>query len=598
MSDLPAGKSVPAELRIAPLSESPSAAARSSSGAQRIPGIQVIEPPKQATSRPFLAFIGLLLLIAGVALGTVSHATWLSIITLGQGIEAAAQPATDAWLTNRPWTAESARWLASIVLGLLGLSCLRARALSAVVTAALFAVAAYTCDILTGGKLRWLAASVFGDASPRYVLPIVSAIFGYVVHAALTKEGASLRGVIGLLIVAAAALGTINGWYDWTPLINKLGPNAADAMKDWGVESTWATVLILTALGVAASRTKPVFLLVALTLGCLAWYCVSSGMTEMRSFPSLAKGDYIPSVEHVSYKNVEPWRWVVAAELGLLAIVLAHMSLGMGVLNVGFALFWMFGGLTVYNSISNMSFIRAISEGAAIGAQHRASTLPTASTDPLSGFGLPVAAPTPAGQPIQPVPTSQDEALRQARMRAMQGMQRPVQVREVTPLVWMLSTAVLAGIFAVVGVAMMTSSQNLRLATLCALWLVCGVLCTTLYFLWPKDYTTFEGWLAAFRYSRYHIGVYWIAFLASAGLAGIWALRPTADTAAWVHASAAAILLGTCLSLGAAAILIGFGNFPKLPAWVYIAMTVGQSSLMWALLMRQSYRARRPALAP
>ena len=102
MSDLPAGKSVPAELRIAPLSDSPSAAARSSSGAPKIPGIQVMEPPKQATSRPILAFIGLLLLIVGVTLGTITHATWLSIVTLGRGIDAAAQPASDSWLAGRP----------------------------------------------------------------------------------------------------------------------------------------------------------------------------------------------------------------------------------------------------------------------------------------------------------------------------------------------------------------------------------------------------------------------------------------------------------------------------------------------------------------
>jgi len=595
MSDLPTQSLSGPQLRVAPdLDFAPAPSRPFGSSGRRIDGILVMENTGQSSPRPLLAFIGLLLLVVGVALGTISQSTWITIVTLGQGVTPAAagvEQSPASWLATKPWTGPSAKWIASIVLGLLGLSCQRGRALSVVVTAAQFAVTAYTCDLLIDGKLRWLATTAFGNASLPFVLPIVSAVFGYIVHAGLTKEGASAKGTVGLLIVAAAALGTVHGWYNWTPLIDRLGTGAADLMKDWGAEAIWATVLVLTAIGVASSRTKPVFFLVALMLGCLAWYCISSGMTEIRSFPSLATADHIPSVEHISYKNVDPWHWVVAGELVVLAIVLAHMSLGMGILNIAFALLWMFGGLTFYNSVSNMSLVRALSEGAAIGVQQRGMT-PTAPADPLAGFGLPVETSPPGARPSA-ARTSDSFALPEAQREAMQRMQRPIQVREITPLVWMFSTAVLAGIFAVAGIALMTPNESVRIGSLCAVWLTCGVLCTALYFLWPKGSASFEGWLAAFRYSRYHTGVYWAAFFASAGVAGIWALRPTASTAAWVHASAAAILLGTCLSLGAAAILIAFGNFPKLPAWVYIVMTIGQSSLMWALLMHQSYRTRR-----
>lgn len=593
MSDLPTQSLPGPQLRVAHDADAaPHVPRPLSPSGRRINGIRVMDNTGQSAPRPLLAFVGLLLLVIGVALGTISHPTWITIVTLGQGVTpAAADQVPASWLEAQPWTSPSAKWIASIVLGLLGLSCQRGRALSVVVTAAQFAVTAYSCDLLIDGKLRWLATTAFGNASLPFVLPIISAVFGYIVHAGLTREGASARGTIGLLIVAAAALGTVHGWFNWTPLIDRLATGAAEVMNDWGAESTWATVLILTAIGVASSRTKPVFLLVALILGCLAWYCISSGMTEIRSFPSLATGSHIPSVEHTSYKNVDAWHWVVAGELVVLAIVLAHMSLGMGILNIAFALLWMFGGLTFYNSVSNMSLVRALSEGAAIGVQQRGMT-PTTVADPLAGFGLPVESSPPGTQPSA-ARSSESYLLPQAQREAMQRMQRPIQVREITPLVWMFSTAVLAGIFAVAGIAMMTPNESVRTGSLCALWLTCGVLCATLYFLWPKGSATFEGWLAAFRYSRYHTGVYWTAFFASAGITGIWALRPTASTAAWVHASAAAILLGTCLSLGAAAILIAFGNFPKLPAWVYIVLTIGQSSLMWALLMQHSYRTRR-----
>lgn len=593
MSDLPTQSLPGPQLRVAHDGDAaPHVPIPLSPSGRKINGIRVMDNAGQAAPRPLLAFVGLLLLVIGVALGTISHPTWITIVTLGQGVTpAAADQVPASRLAEKPWTSPSAKWIASIVLGLLGLSCQRGRALSVVVTAAQFAITAYTCDLLIDGKLRWLATTAFGNASLPFVLPIVSAVFGYIVHAGLTKEGASARGTVGLLIVAAAALGTVHGWFNWTPLIDRLAIGAAEVLNEWGAESTWATVLILTAIGVASSRTKPVYFLVALILGCLAWYCISSGMTEIRSFPSLATGDRIPSVEHISYKNVDAWHWVVAGELVVLAIVLAHMSLGMGILNIAFALLWMFGGLTFYNSVSNMSLVRALSEGAAIGVQQRGMT-PTAPADPLAGFGLPVEN-SPTGAQPSTARSSESFAMPDAQREAMQRMQRPIQVREITPLVWMFSTAVLAGIFAVAGIALMTPNETVRIGSLCAVWLTCGVLGTALYFLWPRGSATFEGWLAAFRYSRYHTGVYWTAFFASAGITGIWALRPTASTAAWVHASAAAVLLGTCLSLGAAAILIAFGNFPKLPAWVYIVLTIGQSSLMWALLMQHSYRTRR-----
>jgi hypothetical protein len=85
-----------------------------------------------------------------------------------------------------------------------------------------------------------------------------------------------------------------------------------------------------------------------------------------------------------------------------------------------------------------------------------------------------------------------------------------------------------------------------------------------------------------------------VLFLGAMALAAGFSLKPTSLALSWVDLSIACIFCGTMFTLLAAAILIRFGNFPKLPAWIYLVITLGQSSLAWALLMYRNFSARAP----
>lgn len=592
--------------------------------------------------RPAILIFGMAILMIGVVLATLPIRTWTNLVlTLSTGT-AVAEPTEGATGTLtlpdplpafvRHLSSETGRWMASGLLVIAALSVLRARAFAVIVTGALFALTVFSCDSLLAGRFSRVATAWLGAGSPRYVLAILAAAFGYLVHASPANSKISIRGIIGLLIVAVAGFGTMHNWYDWTPLASRIGPTASQLLSEWTDECTWATVLILTAIGVASSRTRPVHLLIAFMLIALAWHCVSSGLVQVRTFPELAVQDYVPTVEDVNYRNVEAWRWVVAVELAVLAAVLLHLSLGMGALNVAFAFTWMIAGLGIYGAVGNMSLLRTASEGFTV-TRSTGMQSTQASQDPLANWGLPIgpapqptAAPTPTqrlrpnpNEPVndEPAPRGEDSTvggtaarntsavarpsgtpdvtgeLDEARMRALASIQRPATVREITPLVWMFLTAALAGLIAVTGVSMMTSSRSLRRFAFCVLWVSLGIAGTLLWSVWPKGSETWLGWLAAWRYSQHHTSAIWLTFLGSAAIFGFWALRHDSNLATWVHASAAAVLLATCLTLGGVAILIYWGGFPALPTWVYIVIAAGQSSLMWALLMHQSLAERR-----
>jgi hypothetical protein len=338
-------------------------------------------------------------------------------------------------------------------------------------------------------------------------------------------------------------------------------------------------------------------------------------MVQVRDFPELSTATKLIRIDHVSVQNVEMWRWVVGLELGLLSAVLLHMSLGIGALNVAFALMWMFVGLGIYRSVGTMHAAKELSEALTGRSVQGASG---AASGPLVNWGMPLAerprypvadgpVSTESGlidprregftPGLGPAPASAAETAR-SRDAAMIPQVRERIVNEVAPLAWMYVTAICGGIIAVTGLRMLIHRSAFRLWMCIGLWLGLGVGAAALWSVWPKGPDqTWAGWFAAFRLSRYHVYAIWLAFLLSMAVFGSRALRSASDVRTWLHASVAATLLATAASIGGIAVMIEFGRFPHLPAWVYIVLAAGQSSLAWVLLMSAALSGRRSAAA-
>lgn len=524
--------------------------------------------------------IGLVGVVAAAALAAVSADKW---------------QAMTQW-AGPPWTSDPFRWAVVALLATIGVSFVRARPIFVVIHAGIFALAALALNYLLGHRGSRGLESVFGAGGPVTGLAVASAAFGFLVYTHPRAGAPNLRGILGLLIVIAAAELVIGArqqppWFDWPGYAARLGPAAermASECGKWGQEVQWAAVLVITAIGVSLSRTRPVHLLIAVLLAGLAYCCVKGGYSALKTFPDLSTGGKLIQIEHESYTNVELWRWVVAAELTCLAAVLLHMSLGMGALNVAFAVAWMGVGLSLYHSVGTMSAMRIAGSATALGM------------DPMVDMGLPVgalqAAPSrgsgaaPVHKPGGAAPGTGTAARSGAANneqleKFIRRVARPGLINESTLTVWMVLTAVLAGIICVAGLRMLLDRAEHRALLLALLWLAVLIGAYALWRVWPRDPAqSWEEWLAAFKFSRFHGDLIWLIFGGTMGIAGLRALRRDAQASTWVHAAIAAIFLGTSASLVAAAIMISFGGFPRLPIWVYCVVAAGQSSLAWALL--------------
>ncbi|HKQ49829.1 MAG TPA: hypothetical protein VJZ71_17275 [Phycisphaerae bacterium] len=578
MSDLPAKNFSPPILRVADLpseSKVPAYAPRpSDSLSQSGRGAEVrtrpsliVVPPQPFT---FRKIVGFFILSIGVILAAMPYETWIRLV--------GALPAT--------YTTEMYRWIAAGVFAAAGLLFIPSRAVSVVAMSALFAVTAYAADRLLHHRASgWLTAH-FGAGFARYILAIGALLFGYWIQA-WSRTRISARGVLGLGLTLLAAFGTIYGWYDWSPVAERLGPGVMKVLKEWGRECTWATVLVLTALGVSSSRTRPIHFLIALLLGALAYYCVREGYSQVHNYPQLSTTGKMISVESLSYSNVDLWRWIVAAELTLLAMILLHLAAGVGGLSMAMALSWMISGMAIYHSLGSMSLVRSISDAASGAGQSR--------VDPLANMGIPVdpTSPRVANPGLKtgrwPVPAAPLTTVEPRGFR-MDASVRQALIREVAPMALMFLTAVLAGILAVAGFNLLSDHGAFRSLVNSALWFGFGIGLTALVWVWPRDADrSWEAWLASWRMSRYHAHTIWLIFVGTMALVSMFSMTRERRASSWVHLGAAAAFVGTLASLATLQILISFGGFARLPAWVYIVVAIGQSSMGWILMTNLSF---------
>ncbi len=540
----------------------------------------VTAPPTLTVGKIF----GFLFLLAGVLLATISFETW--------GRWVGWIPAQFSWIPA-PWTTDSGRWITVAVLAVTGLLFLPSRAISVVVSSVFFAVTAYGADRLLSNRASGWIIGYLGAGAPRSVLAIGSLVFGY-----WTQVGSSgalnLRGIFGLALTLLAAFGTIHGWYDWSPIAERLGPGVIKILKEWGQECTWATVLVLTALGVSSSRTRPIHFLIAVLLGALAYHCVREGYYELHTFPDLSKGGKLVSCESMSYANVARWRWIAASEMTLLAAILLHLAAGVGGLSMAVAVGWMLTALAIYHSVGNMALIRTATD--AFGSSR---------VDPLANMGIPTG-------PALPKPGSESKTANGRANVMVIPPQGPVKtitvpsssfdfstrqalVREVAPMAWMFLTAVFAGLIAVSGFNLLSDHGGYRSFFNSALWFGFGIALTALLWVWPRDPDrSWEAWLASGRMSRYHSHMIWLIFLGTMAVGSMFSMAKQGRASTWVHVGAAAAFVGTAASLATIAMLIYFGGFSPLPSWVYVVVAVVQSSLGWMLLTNHSF-ARLPS---
>ena len=196
-------------------------------------------------------------------------------------------------------------------------------------------------------------------------------------------------------------------------------------------------------------------------------------------------------------------------------------------------------------------------------------------------MGLPV---SPGAAPIASVP---------ARPASPGPVDSSILVGAVAPIVWLYLTAILAGFIGAGGLRMLSDHPGFRWWAGIALWFGLGMGLMWLWSVWPRDSgQSWSRWVSAWGLSRYHVEAIWLTALGVMAICGSWALRDGSRYEAWLYVAAMCVFLGTALSLVAVALLIKYGGFSPLPVWSYVAISAGQSSLMWVLLMHLSFRSR------
>jgi len=570
------------------------------------------DPRSRTPRRGAMALItGFVLVVAGATSIGLSSEIWRSIVNdvfslVGAGTALVTWPPIHD-IGRTPLAVDSvifgarAQTLIGAITVVLGGSVLGAGFFPSLVSAALIGIICLCGMILANVNM-----------SPATLI-VLSLAAGYLLHAPAGATGLRARGILGTLLVLAAALCARQGWIRWDGLAERIGGDAPDFFAAWGDLCAWGIVLAAIAVGVGLASQRRLRFLNAIVLIAVAWSCIQAGMVKTVHFPTLGLNG--KSIDVVDIANVPIWRWVVAGELLLLIWVMLYQSRGFGMLNFAFAIAWLGCGVAASNHLGTMSAAKEIANsfrgmfGAAAMVER-----PGAADAPSTGFdnwGVPNAAtPVPQatridGGPLAagplPTPTSDDiRAAREAAMRSSSAAPAPplqarpaadaqVPIRETVIVAWTGLMALFAGLIGISGLAWMSRDLVYRRSLLAGLWTATIVFA---FFLWSRHPRlgdqTWTVWLADWTQGRLkNQAVVFIALL-TASLAGLFALSRGSRAGTWRMVSIVSIFLGTALSLAAVAVLIRFGGFSPLPTWTYAAIAVGQSWLAWLLMLATS----------
>lgn len=540
-------------------------------GGTVVPTAKIPSPPQVKVIIPALGagrvLCGAILLVLGGLLAVLPQELWVK------------------WLsTTHPLLREqAARWIAVGLVAIFGLIVARVQLLHFLSSAALLILALHCIDKLLGDRLTTILEALLPQGIMAWqCFFIFCLLLACLLHAGRPGSALHSRSIVGCALVAVAALAAVKGWYQLEKVTPYLGAPATEFAMRWKQETIWFIMLILVAIGLSFCRIPLAHFLNALVLLALAVHVVNTGYVELRQFPGLSAAAGTPiAIEESSYKNVESYQWAIASTLVLISAFYLYLSMGTGGLCIAFAVAWLAGGLAISQVVGTMSVVRGGYD--ALGGK--------SSFNVLGNMGLP----TDPAYRFSREDLNRPVVAPQERDAVTLEIIREVSIREVTPFLWILLTALFAGIVAATGFRILMPDPVHRYWLGLAVMMVFGVSLVLLVMVWPKNPAqSWTNWLAAFKLSRYHAHAIWVVFLGAMGIAAAFAMQPGSNAAFWINLSIGFIFVGTMATLFAAAILIHFGNFPKLPAWTYLVIAVAQSSLAWVLMMHGSHFPRTP----
>jgi len=392
--------------------------------------------------------------------------------------------------------------------------------------------------------------------TPRLSWIVIGAAgLAYILQSGRERITAPPVGMLGYLLVFLSLMAVTRQWFNWPAILewasaqwNILGSADVTAFfNQWGELVTWCIVLALATLGASFSNGRLLQVLGATMLVILITLLLRDARYELVHFPQLGvKVDPIPSY---AIANVQNWQWLVLVELAIVAAVLVYRGLGAGGFTIAMAALWLFVGFKV-DSLTGRFLLGSLSGNLNIGG-------PNSPSGQSAGISGDIIAATAAS-------------------------------------VWIYLNAIFAGIVAVCGLRLMLKEASTRWWVGNGLWLVFSMLAMWVYMHWPRfeEFSLVTQLQVLVAYEVHLVVIPMVAALAAA-VFGIWALRWNSRYDTWLYVAATIVFLGTLASFGTLAVMINYSFLEPLPIVSYVALAVGQSSLMWILLLHVNFRDRQ-----
>ncbi|HPF37457.1 MAG TPA: hypothetical protein P5081_18145 [Phycisphaerae bacterium] len=455
-------------------------------------------------------------------------------------------------------------------------------------------IAASLAVAITIGAL----AAAYDWFIPPHCLTLPGFALGYLIEAGARPTNITIRGLIGFAFVLASIVGLALGVFylpRWgaesatiSDSIAKHGPQylwgepagatsvyflSEAFVKQWTDVALWGAALLTASIGAVLCRDKLLRFLSACLIVTLTILLFKSAYVKWIAFPML--GPDVPAQPKWSYTNIEIWQWVALVELVIVAAVLIYKSIGAGGLTVAVALVWLCCCMQVDTFAWRINTARVLSSASAQQIS-KPQILPTD--------------PAPGAEP------QHHAGMLGADVRMTEAEMKSVAAGLGAPLGWFYLTMILSGVMIAAGLRMMITCKSARTLVMCMLWVGFCALAALVVWRWPTSEAFDPAKLmAAISTHAVHRTLALCLSAGAAALFGTWALRWDSRYHTWLYTAATSVFISTLLSFIALAVMIRWGGFGKLPVASYIILAVGQSALMWVLLLHANFVQPEPA---